>query len=179
MKIDNVEGFNKFLIFIANQTADILNIHSLSKSLAVPRNEIEKYINILEYTFVCNRVYPFYKNYSKEITKTPKIYFLDSGLRNYILNRFETIELRTDIGKLFENFVYTEMVCADFYSLNRIHYWRTTNQTEIDFIVESDEGTKAIEIKWDNPRTPKSFQTLEHYYPEIKAEVVTRDNFIG
>ncbi|MGE0019205.1 MAG: ATP-binding protein [Draconibacterium sp.] len=178
LKIDNVEGFNKFLIFIANQTADLLNIHSLSKSLAVQRNEIEKYINILEYTFVCNRVYPFYKNYSKEITKTPKIYFLDSGLRNFILNRFEPIELRTDIGKLFENFVYTEMLCADFYSLNRIHYWRTTNQTEIDFIVESDEGTKAIEVKWDNPRTPKSFQTLEQYYPEIKAEVVTRDNFI-
>jgi predicted AAA+ superfamily ATPase len=179
LKIDNVEGFNRFLIFIANQAADLLNIHSLSKSLVVQRKEIEKYISILEYTFICNKIYPFYKNYSKEITKTPKIYFLDSGLRNFILNRFEPIEQRTDIGKLFENFVYTELLSTDFYSLNRIHYWRTTNQTEIDFIVESEEGTKAIEVKWHSSRTPKSFQTFEQYYPEIKAEVVTRDNFIG
>jgi predicted AAA+ superfamily ATPase len=73
LSIRNVDSYHKFLIQIASQTADILNIHSLSKVLATPRNEIERYLDILEYTFVCSRIYPFFGNYSKEITKTPKI----------------------------------------------------------------------------------------------------------
>lgn len=177
LQLDKVDGFNKLLIQLANQTGDLLNIHSLSKSLAINRNEIERYLNILEYTFICSKVYPFYKNYSKEITKTPKIYFLDSGLRNYILNQFQPVSQRQDAGKLFENFYYTEMVANDFYNFNKINFWRTTNQTEIDFIVQNDNGTEAIEIKWEKQQAPKSFQTIRQYYPEIKTKVVTHKEF--
>lgn len=177
LQLDKVDGFNKMLVQLANQIGDLLNIHSLSNSLAINRNEIERYLDILEYTFICSKVYPFYKNYSKEITKTPKIFFLDSGLRNYILNQFQPIAQRQDVGKLFENFYYTELLANDFYNFNKINFWRTTNQTEIDFIVQNESGTEAIEIKWEKQKAPKSFLTIREYYPGIKTKVVTHKNF--
>lgn len=177
LQLEKVDGFNKLLVQLANQTGDLLNIHSLTKVLAINRQEIERYLNILEYTFICVRVYPFYKNYSKEITKTPKIYFLDSGLRNYILNQFQPILQRQDVGKLFENFYFTERISNDLYSFDKINFWRTTNQTEIDFIVQNETGMEAIEIKWEKTSAPKSFQTLQQYYPGITVKVVTQKDF--
>lgn len=177
LQLDKVDGFNKMLVQLANQIGDLLNIHSLSKSLAINRNEIERYLNILEYTFVCSKIYPFYRNYSKEITKTPKIYFLDSGLRNYILNQFQPLALRQDVGKLFENFYYTELLANDFFNFNKVNFWRTTNQTEIDFIVQNENGIEAIEIKWEKEQAPKSFQTIREYYPEIQTKVITHKEF--
>ena len=179
LQLDKVDGFNKMLVQLANQIGDLLNIHSLSNSLAINRNEIERFLNILEYTFICSKIYPFYKNYSKEITKTPKMYFLDSGLRNYILNQFQPISQRQDVGKLFENFYYTELIANDFYNFNKINFWRTTNQTEIDFIVQNENGTEAIEIKWEKEQAPKSFQTIREYYPEIQTKVITHKEFTG
>ncbi len=177
LQLEKVEGFNKLLIQLANQTGEMLNVHSISKSLAIKRYEIERFLNILEYTFICSRVYPFHKNYSKEITKTPKIYFLDTGLRNYILNQFQPIEERRDVGKLFETFCYNNMIVNDFYGFNKINYWRTTNQTEIDFIVHKETGIEAIEVKWNNLRIPKSFQTIHQFYPEIETKILTQDDF--
>ncbi|HSH19027.1 MAG TPA: ATP-binding protein [Draconibacterium sp.] len=179
LQLEKIDGFNKLLVQLANQTGDLLNIHSLSNSLAISRIEVERLINILEYTFICSKIYPFYKNYSKEITKTPKIYFLDSGLRNYVLNNFQPFSKRNDIGKLFENFYYIEMIANDFYNFNKINFWRTTNQTEIDFIVQNENGTEAIEIKWEKQQAPKSFKTIREYYPEIQTRVVTHKEFTG
>jgi predicted AAA+ superfamily ATPase len=177
LQLEKVDGFNKLLVQLANQTGEMLNVHSISKSLAIKRYEIERFLNILEYTFICSRVYPFHKNYSKEITKTPKIYFLDTGLRNYILNQFQPIEERRDVGKLFETFCYNNMIVNDFYGFNKINYWRTTNQTEIDFIVQKETGIEAIEVKWNNLRIPKSFQTIHQFYPEIETKILTQNDF--
>lgn len=179
LQLDKVDGFNKMLVILANQTGDLLNVHSLSNSLALNRNEIDRYLNILEHTFICSKIYPYYRNYSKEITKTPKLYFLDSGLRNYILNQFQPFKQRQDIGKLFENFYYTELRANDFYNFNKVNFWRTTNQTEIDFIVQTENGVEAIEIKWEKEQTPKSFQTIREYYPEVQTRVVTHKEFTG
>lgn len=139
LNMAKADAYNKFLAKVAYQIGDLFNIQSLSNSLRIPRTEIEKYVEILEHTFICKRIYPFHNNYGKEITKTPKIYFHDLGLRNYILNNFNTdLLLREDLGKIFENFVFNEMLAEDIYSFNQINFWRTTNQTEIDFIVRGE-----------------------------------------
>lgn len=177
IQLKDVDKYNKFLIKAAMQNGNLLNIHSLSKSLGVSRGTIEEYINILEQTFICRRIYPFHKNYNKEIVKTPKLYFLDLGLRNFILNNFNELELRQDIGSLFENFYLTELFAEDYYGILKINFWRTTNKTEIDFIVQSDNRFEAIEIKWNNKRHPKSFNTIETLYPGIKTRVVTTEDY--
>ncbi len=178
LKIGNIDSFNKLLVLLANQIGGLLNIESLTKALKIPRIEVQKYISILENTFVVKRIYPFHKNYKKEITKTPKIYFMDLGLRNYVINNFNELPLRNDQGYLFENFCLLEFLANDYYSLNRINYWRTTNQTEIDFFVTKGNSINAFEVKWEKTAVPKSFKTIRKYYPEIETSVVSKDRFL-
>jgi len=178
LKIGNVGAFNRLLVLLANQIGQLLNVDKLSKALRIPRKETEKYLSILESTFIIKRIYPFHKNYKKEITKTPKLYFMDLGLRNFVINNFNELALRNDQGDLFENFYLLELLKSDFHSLNRINFWRTTNQTEIDFIIMEENKTRAIEVKWEKSTRPKSFRTLERYYPEIETDVITRKAFV-
>jgi predicted AAA+ superfamily ATPase len=179
LKVDNPQVFNNLLALLANQSGCLLSLDSLAKSLRISRKEVDEYITILEKTFIIKRIYPFYKNYKKEITKTPKIYFMDLGLRNFIINNFNDLSLRNDKGELFENFVLLEMLKSDHYSLNKVNFWRTTNQTEIDFIAAKESGTEAIEVKWDKMKPPKSFQTIKQYYPDMVTKVISREHFLA
>ncbi len=176
-RIDTINAFNKLLGQLAVYNGSMLNIDSLANSLRIKRTEVENYLQVLENTFIIKRVYPFYKNYKKEITKTPKIYFLDLGLRNFAMNNFSEPDKRTDTGVLFENFYYLELLKTDMYGLNKINYWRTTNQTEIDFILTTETKQEAIEVKWRQSAPPKSFATIRKYYPEIKTRVVTKQDY--
>ncbi len=178
LDIKDIDKYNKFLVKAAMQAGNLLNIQSIAKELSTPRNKIEEFLNILEYTFICKRIQPFHKNYNKEIRKTPKLYFLDMGLRNFILNNFNSLDLRTDVGSLFENFVFNELLANDNYSMKKINFWRTTNKTEIDFIVQQQGQIKAIEVKWNSNRKPKSFQTIETLYPEIETMLITKENYL-
>lgn len=177
LKIDNITAFNKLLVLLANQIGGLLNIESLVKSIRINRAEVERYIIILERTFIIRRIYPFFENYKKEITKTPKIYFLDLGLRNFVLNNFNPPDMRNDWGSLFENFFLIELIHEDVFALDKINFWRTTNQTEIDFIVTRGTEREAIEVKWNKTTPPKSFDTIARYYPNMKTRVVTKRDF--
>ncbi|MCD4755242.1 MAG: AAA family ATPase [Deltaproteobacteria bacterium] len=106
LRVDNVNAFNNLLVLLANQIGSLLSIDSLSKSLRISRNQTEKYISILENTFIIKRIYPYHKNYKKEITKTPKTYFMDLGLRNFVINNFNSLALRNDQGDLFYIFLF-------------------------------------------------------------------------
>ena len=179
LKVDNVQAFNRLLGLLAHQSGNLLNIDNLATALKISRNESEKYIHILEQTFILKRIYPFHQNYKREITKTPKLYFMDLGLRNYVLADFKNLTLRNDQGSLFENFFLLELLIRDHYAQNKINFWRTTNQTEIDFILTTEQGVEAIEVKWEKEKPPKSFKTIEKYYPKIKTRVVTKSDFLS
>ena len=178
LKIGNIQAFNKLLILLSNKNTKLLNINNISKTLKISRNEAEHNIAVLEHTFIIKLIYPFFKNYKKEITKTPKIYFLDLGLRNFIINNFNDLDSRNDHGELFENFYLLELLNKDPYGLNKINFWRTTNQTEIDFIITEPEQIKAVEVKFKGTSLPKSFKTIKKYYPEIKTMLVSQNDFV-
>ena len=127
LQVGNIEAFNKLITILALQNGSLLNINNLAKHVKISRVHIQEYIQILEATFIVKRLYPFYKNHKKEITKTPKLYFLDTGLCNYALNNFNPIDLRNYIGNLFESFYYQELLKNDFYGINKLNFWRTTN----------------------------------------------------
>ena len=164
---------------MALQTGELLNIHSLANEVGVSRKEAENYLDILENTFICQKVFPYFKNYGKEIIKTPKIYFLDLGLRNFILNQFDPLEKRTDLGKLFENFYFTELISNDFYNFSKINFWRTTNQTEVDFIVQTGNSIIANEVKWNKSQNTRSLHSIKNIYPEMTTKMVNRFDFTG
>ncbi|MBI4234676.1 ATP-binding protein [Candidatus Peregrinibacteria bacterium] len=174
-KIENIDAFNKLLILLAAQIGSLLNVHHLSKTLRVSAQKIADYLDILEGTFIIKRLYPFFKNYKKEISKTPKVYFMDLGLRNLLLANWQQLALRSDQGALFENMVFLELYNQDVYKLKHYHFWRTTNQTEIDFIVEEGTSIKAIEAKYSNSKNPKAFTTFKEYYPKAVMGLITSE----
>lgn len=176
-KIENINAFNKLLILLAAQIGSLLNIHHLANTLRISSQKIAHYLDILEGTFIIKRLYPFFQNYKKEISKTPKIYFMDLGLRNLLLTNWQTLQLRADQGALFENLVFLELYNQDVYKLKHYHFWRTTNQTEIDFIIEDGTNLKALEAKYSNNKNPKSFTTFKKYYPKAITGLITSDSF--
>ncbi len=178
LKIDNITAFNKLLILLSAQIGSLLNINNLADTLKISRTEIEKYISVLEGTFIIKIIYPFYNNYSKELSKMPKIYFLDLGLRNLILSNFMDLDLRNDTGHLFENFYLIQLLNEDYYGFKKVNFWRTTNQTEVDFIIKDENIFEAVEVKWNSNVKPKSFETLKKYYPNIQTRLVSKINFL-
>jgi len=179
LKIENIQAFNNLVKLLALQSGKLMNLESLAKALRVGRTLVEKYVQILESTFIVRRIYPFYRNYKKEIIKTPKIYFLDLGLRNFVLDNFNPVNFREDVGTLFENFYFIELLANDPYRLKKINFWRTTNQTEIDFIIQGEQEFTAIEVKWDKATEPRSFKTIKQFYPEITTRLVTQRDFLN
>ncbi|MBU4360848.1 ATP-binding protein, partial [Patescibacteria group bacterium] len=108
-KIENIAYFNNLMKILASQIGNLLNINELSNTTGISRRDIEKYLDLLEFTFVLDKILPFRKNTRAQVTKMPKIYFFDLGVRNAILGNFLDLTSRQDTGSLFENFVFLEL----------------------------------------------------------------------
>jgi len=147
-KIGNLLKFNQLVKVLANQTGNLLNINELSNTLDISRQEIENYLNLLEYTYVLDKTFPYYKNLRSQITKMPKIYLFDLGIRNQILNNFTGINNRSDNGNLFENFIYLEL--RQSVSKENIYFYRTIHKAEIDFVFEKNGVVYPLEVKYKN-----------------------------
>jgi predicted AAA+ superfamily ATPase len=172
------ELLEKLLQALSLQIGSEVSYNELSKLLQVDKNTVARYIDLLEKTFVVFSVPSFSKNMRKEISKGKKIYFYDCGIRNAVISNFNNLELRTDKGALWENFLFSERLKYLKYSGKRarMHFWRTTDQREIDYIETESGSIRALEMKW-NPnaktRTVSSFE--DTYHTDIKT--VTMDNF--
>jgi len=105
-KVENIANFNSLVKILATQIGSLLNISELGDTVGIPRRAVKKYLDLLEFTFVLDKILPFKKNIRTQITKMPKIYFFDLGIRNAILGNFLEMESRSDAGHLFENFVF-------------------------------------------------------------------------
>ena len=141
--ITDINKFNSMLKVLASQSGQILNVAALSRETTISQSTLHKYLSILEETFVIKRVTPFSHSPSVEISKNPKIFFLDSGLQSLLwFGNFQT----TLLGNVFETNVFSELVKV--YGRNNIHFWRNKQQKEIDFIVEMDDlSILPIEVK--------------------------------
>ena len=158
-----------FLRILANQTGGLLNLHEVSATLRVSLQKIKEYYKLLQKTFYVHSVRPFYKNLRKELTKMPKCYFLDCGIRNYLIKDFRPLNLRNDRGAMLEQAVFTEL--AQKYDDDRsIQFWRTQNKNEIDFVVDAK---KAYEVKYDEKSfSSAKYKLWRHTYPEIPLRCV-------
>ena len=141
--ITDINKFNSMLKVLASQSGQILNVAALSRETTISQSTLHKYLSILEETFVIKRVTPFSHSPSVEISKNPKIFFLDSGLQSLLwFGNFQT----TLLGNVFETNVFSELVKK--YGRRNIHFWRNKQQKEIDFIIEKDDlSILPIEVK--------------------------------
>ncbi|NOY95759.1 MAG: ATP-binding protein, partial [Chlorobi bacterium] len=141
----------KLLQALALQLGSEISYNNLASLLEMDNQTVEKYIQLLEQTFIIFRLPAFSRNHRKELKRGRKIYFFDNGIRNALLANFNLPELRTDIGALWENFIISERI--KYLHYNNIwansYFWRTQDQQEIDYIEERDGILYAYEIKWN------------------------------
>jgi len=144
LRIKNFSGYAKLMKIIAEQIGGLANYHELSQTAGLSFRTIESYLEILEQTFVIERITPFFKNIRKELSKMPKIYFIDPGLRNSSINSFKSLEIREDRGALLENYVFSALTKK---KKENLHFWRTKDKSEVDFIIENSEEIIPLEVK--------------------------------
>lgn len=168
----------KLVRALALQLGSEVSYNELSNLLGVDKSTVETYIDLLEKCFVVFRLESFSRNLRNEIKKGKKIYFYDNGVRNAVISNFAPLELRNDVGALWENLMVSERMKMNSYnaSFAHLYFWRTHNQQEIDLIEEQDGRLTAFEFKWNSgvkARFPEAFSST---YPDSSFNVITPDN---
>ncbi|MEW6408463.1 MAG: ATP-binding protein [Patescibacteria group bacterium] len=170
-KVRQEEVFYKLFKILAAQIGNLVNASELANTLDVSKTSIDYYLYIMQKSFHLILLKPFFKNIRKELTKMPKIYFLDLGLRNFFVNNFQSFELREEKGALLENAVFRQLL--DTYEADEIRYWRTIQKNEIDFVLDEE---RAIETKIQIEQfREKNFKVFLESYKNIKLFIATLD----
>lgn len=162
---ENFVGFNRLLRLLATQIGNLVNINELSRESHLSYNTCDTYINLLEQMYIIKLVEPYYTNKRKTIGKMKKIYFNDLGLRNIIYNSFNEIMYRSDRGAIFENEIFLELWRGRS-SDESINFYRTTNGTEVDFVVSGARRKAAVECKYKNLEKPTGIAALNNFCEE-------------
>jgi len=167
------DKFYKFLTLLAGQSGSLVNRNELANTIGVDNKTIDKYLQTLLRCFHIELVRPFYSNLRKELTKMPKVYFKDPGMRNIALNRLYDFRDREDQGMLIENYVFNRL--QTLYDKENIKFWRTTDNKEIDFIItSSDKNNYAYEVKLRcNNIKLTSVTKFKESYPSYSFEVIS------
>ncbi|NMC95815.1 MAG: ATP-binding protein, partial [Syntrophorhabdus sp.] len=168
-RIRRVDVFRKLLTLLARQTGSLVNFSELASICRVDAGTIHAYVEILEESHIVKVIRPFAGGKRRELTTSPKVYFVDNGIRNQLLNSFSTdISLRTDKGALMENWVFSELY-KRLPLMASIHFWRSKAGGEVDFVVEQAGKLMALEVKaanLDRPRLSRSAHSfIEAYQP--------------
>jgi predicted AAA+ superfamily ATPase len=165
----------KLLLLLAHQAGSEVSVNELSTQLQMARSTVERYLGLLEQTFVIFRLPSFSTNPRKEITKSQKVFFWDTGIRNALLNSFSVAEFRPDIGALWENWVIAEVAKRNALlgSPAELFFWRTRSQSEVDLVVKQGDRLRAFDVKW-SPRRISSRAFRDAYGVEV--EMIRPDN---
>lgn len=174
LNVENVTGFNNLIKILAGQIGQLVNAHELSNTANVSINTLKKYLEILAGTYIIDLVTPYFKNIRSEISKMPKVYVLDIGIRNYLLRSFN---IGTDEqGGVMENFVYNTLLTQ--YAKEYVHFYRTNGGAEIDFVIEDKDNKLTLcEVKYRNKvSVPVIMKNFEERYKNVGLKlIVTKD----
>ncbi len=163
---------------LAFQLGQQVTYNELAQTVQVDKETIERYIDLLEKAYIVYRLYSYSGNLRNELKKSRKIYFYDNGLRNAVINDFKPLDLRNDVGALWENWLMAERL--KYIQKNKIYcnrfFWRTDSQQEIDYIEERDGRLFAFEFKWNTKAKATINKTFINHYPNAVGKVITPDN---
>ncbi len=176
LNIENVTGFNSLIKILAGQIGQLVNSRELSNTANISINTLKKYLEILAGTYIIDLVTPYFKNIRSEISKMPKVYVLDIGIRNYLLRSFDAgLEGQ---GGIIENFVYNTLLVQ--YGKEYIHFYRTSGGAEIDFVIE-DKNNKLMlcEVKYRNKvKAPVIMKNFEERYANVGRKLIVTKNLL-
>jgi len=173
------EVLEKLVKALAYQVGNQVSNRELSDLLKIDKDTVEKYISLLEEAFIIFRLPSFASNLRNELKQSKKIYFIDNGIRNAVINQFNPLSLRTDTGTLWENLMISERLKYNRYNQRFVncYFWRTTAQQEIDYLEESDGNLAAFEFKWKARKTMKFPGAFLKAYPNATQTLVDKDHF--
>jgi predicted AAA+ superfamily ATPase len=179
MKLDQEAVVQKLLKLLAYQIGQEISIRELSRTLEVPVAQIQTYLTILERAFIIFFLKGFGSHERKEVTRNPKVYFWDLGIRNALIEKFDDFDLRDDKGNLWENFLIGERMKKNAYTRlfpPASYFWRLYSGSEIDYIERDEQSLSGFEIKWGKKsRIPKGWS---QEYPKAGFRLITWDNWI-
>ncbi len=167
------------LKLLAFQVGSEVSHNELSRSLGVDVKTVQRYIDLLEKSFVLYRLGGFSRNLRKEVTQKAKYFFLDNGIRNAIIAQFNRLDQRDDVGQLWENFMTIERIKYLTYAseVANFYFWRTYSQQEIDLVEERGKQLDGYEFKLSPKRAVKAPQEWTNNYPGASFTVVTPENY--
>lgn len=178
LKVEKTEAFNSLIKIMADQTGKLLNYSELAGTLGISAATVKHYLYLAEKTFTIQRVTPWFQNIRKEISKAPHVYFHDIGLRNYALGLFGNVNREQDRGFLFENLVWQIIREKLEFGSRSLHFWRSKDGAEVDFVVVSGKEVLPVEVKYGSlkePRVEKSMRSFIEKYAPPRALVVTKE----
>jgi len=181
LELDNLKDslfVLNLLRLIAFQIGNDISYNELARNLKTTVKTVQRYLDILEKTYILFSLYGYSKNLRKEYSKSPRFYFWDNGIRNSVISNYNPTQLRDDIGKLWENYCISERIKSLTYSEKYVshYFWRTYDQQEIDLIEEENGNLKAFEFKYGDKisKVPAAFGKA---YPETSFKVINTTNY--
>jgi len=178
-KIKKSNKILKLLQALAFQIGNQVSYNELAQIIGINSVTIDNYIDLLEKSFVIFRLHSFSRNMRNELKKSKKIYFYDNGIRNALISNFNPIELRNDVGALWENYIMSERIKYTNYHqiYSNKYFWRTKSQQEIDYIEEREGKLFAYEFKWKTHKKVKIPKSFLKAYPDSETHIITPDNY--
>lgn len=178
-KIKNSKVLLDLLRLLAFQIGNEVSLSELARQLGIDYKTVARYLDLFEKSFIIYNLRGFSKNLRKEVTKKSKYYFYDTGIRNAIISNFNNIELRNDIGVLWENFIFIERLKKRSYKniFANCYFWRTWEQKEIDLIEERNGKLYGYEIKWSSKKMKPPQHFLETYKNAV-YKIITKNNYL-
>ena len=176
--VKNSKVVRDLLKLLSFQVGSESSLNELASSLEIDKNTVSRYVDLLEKSFVIFSLGGLSRNLRKEVYKSQKYYFYDLGVRNALIANLNSIDLRDDVGKLWENFLLIERLKRNSYTEQypNYYFWRTYDKKEIDFIEETGGRMKAYEFKWNKKKNSRVDEFLETY-PGSTFQVVTKENY--
>lgn len=171
---------SRLLQLIALQIGKEVSYTELGTSLGMSKNTVDHYLDLLEKSFVILKLGGFSRNLRSEVTKNSRYYFIDNGIRNALINNFNTVDLRTDAGDLWENYLVIERMKRQEYLRETAnnYFWRTYTRKELDLVEEQNGQLHGYEIKWGDAR-PKPPKEWLDAYPQATWSLINKNNYLN
>jgi predicted AAA+ superfamily ATPase len=179
--VNRPELLEKLLQALALQVSSEVSYGELSNMLDVSIPTVERYVDLLEKSFIIFRLQSLARNQRTEINKSRKIYFWDLGIRNYLINNFNELHLRDDVGRLWENFCVVERIKYLKYNQKMVNkfFWRNYAQAEVDYLEEEGGGFRAFEFKYNSKKGARLPKNFRDNYKVSEFSVINPENFEG
>ena len=163
LNVEKIDAFKNLIRILASQSGKLININELSATLGISVPTVKNYISYAEKTFIIRLVTPFYRNIRSEITKSPAVYFNDIGLRNFSIGQFGNIDYFDYAGFIFQNFVFNALYDKFKYGNSSVHFWRSKDGGEVDFIIDKGNEIIPAEVKASELKKPVITRSLRSF----------------